>query len=132
MQLNKYKWALRLQLLHLFLCILWNAIGVYQINNGIQPIGPTASLTAILILNVLVVTLVALIKRHFEKSYIALSTLPALAAIMTIAGAFTQAPTMWPAEVWRWSGVMINLIGILGFIIALATWFKPTENSWPD
>lgn len=77
MQLNKYKWALRLQLLHLFLCILWNAIGVYQINNDIQPIGPTASLTAILILNVLVVALVVLMKRHFEKSYIALSALPA-------------------------------------------------------
>lgn len=129
MQRNKYKWALRLQLLHLFLCMLWNAIGVYQINNGIQPIGPTASITAILLINILVVALVTLRKRHFEKSYIALSMLPALAAIMTIAGAFTHAPSMWPAEVWRWSGAMVNVIGVLGFIIVLVTWFKPTENS---
>ncbi len=117
MLLNKYQTAFRVQLSHLTLCIIWNAVGVYQVSQGQQSIGPVASLAAIFVMVVFSLVFFGLINKGFERTYLALSTLPALLAIMTIKGALTQDPSLWPAEFWRYAGAVVNTVGVVGFAL---------------
>ncbi|WP_133153789.1 hypothetical protein [Vibrio sp. 10N.261.55.A7] len=60
-----------------------------------------------------------LLKKGFEKTYLLLSVLPALLAVMTIYGAFTNAPSLWPAEYWRYAGAAVNSVGVIGFAMRI-------------
>ncbi|WP_087022250.1 hypothetical protein [Thaumasiovibrio subtropicus] len=116
MLVHQYTRAYSAQLLHLVLCMIWNAVGVYQIAQGQQPIGPVASLNGIVVMTILSMTLLILLHKGCEKSYCLVSLLPAMAALLAIIGAFTGEPTNWPTAIWRWAGVAVNIIGLVGLL----------------
>lgn len=115
MLLNQYLPALKVQISHLVLCMIWNAVGVVQIAYGIQSIGPVASIAAIIVMMFFSALLYFSLKKGFEKTYLVASVLPALLAVMTIYGAFTNDPSLWPAEFWRYAGAVVNSVGVIGF-----------------
>ncbi|MEZ8825337.1 hypothetical protein AB6E04_13300 [Vibrio amylolyticus] len=76
MLFNQYFSAFKVQLSHLLLCMIWNVVGVYQIAHGAQPIGPVASVAAIVVMLFFSGQLYFLLKKGFEKTYLLLSVLP--------------------------------------------------------
>jgi len=119
-----YRPALVFQLAHVLLCIAWNGMGLWQKSRGLQTIGPTASLTAILIVILLGLGLVFLLRKGRETPYLCLSTLGLLLAVPAIYGGLTKDASNWPSEFWRLAGIAVNLIGVAGFLIALVIYAR--------
>ena len=112
--------APKVQLLHAALCIIWNITGLWQLSNDLQPIGPTASMAAIGLIIVFSATLILGERNNKPVPYLLASGLLALAAVSAIFGGFTKDSSLWPSELWRYAGVAINSIGVVGFGLALA------------
>ncbi|BAJ01959.1 hypothetical protein [Shewanella violacea] len=125
---TNYALALKVQLTHLFLCILWNAIGLWQLHNGEQSIGPTASMMAIVVVLIAGSLLVFSLNKAWKPLYFSISLLAFLLAAMTIYGGLTKDHSLWPSEFWRFAGIAVNAIGALGFILAITSFFKPSKN----
>ena len=111
--------ALRVQLFHSVLCIIWNVIGVWQLSKGLPAIGPTASVAGIGIILVLSGLLILGVHSRYVALYLGVSGLLFLAAVSAIYGGFTKDPSFWPSEVWRYAGIIVNTIGLIGFGLAL-------------
>lgn len=111
--------VLIVQLLWAVGAIMWNVVGVQRIEQNLQPLGPTASLTAAIALGVFAL-LLALGLRFSAVLYALLSLIGVPAAGVAIFGAFTHDVSMWPSEVWRYTGVALNSIGVLSSIVAVA------------
>lgn len=111
--------ALAVQLFHALLCIIWNLIGVWQLSKGLPAIGPTASIAAIGIILVLSGLLIEGVRSKHVALYLGVSGLIFLAAVSAIYGGFTKDPSFWPSEAWRYAGIIVNAIGLVGFGLAL-------------
>lgn len=108
-----------LQLSWAFLCILWNFYGLWLVSKGSPPIGPTAS-WAIAGLNALFFILFILFKKiNTNWPYLLLSVITALLAAIAVYGGFTKDASLWPNAFWRWLGIIINFIGLLGGVLAI-------------
>jgi len=118
---SAYRLALAAQLLHVALCVVWNAVGLWQQAHGTQTIGPTASFGAIVLVLLLGTALVAFLRKGAETAYILLSLLGLLMSALAIYGGFTKDSSNWPSEFWRWAGIAVNAVGVLGFVLALGT-----------
>jgi hypothetical protein len=92
---SDYRPALAAQLLHVALCVVWNAIGLWQKSQGTQTIGPTASLGAIVVVLLLGAGLVALLCKGAETAYILLSLVGLLMSALAIYGGFTKDLSSW-------------------------------------
>ncbi|HAZ79740.1 MAG TPA: hypothetical protein DCX08_07375 [Porticoccaceae bacterium] len=112
--------APKVQLLHVTLCVIWNMAGLWQLLSDLQPIGPTASMTTIGLLIVFAATLVLSERNNQWVPYLLVSGLLGIGAVTAIFGALTKDPLLWPAEFWRYVGIAINSIGVVGFGLALA------------
>ena len=112
--------APKVQLLHAALCIIWNIAGLWLLSNDLQPIGPTASMAAIGLIIVFSATLILGERNNQPVSYLLASGLLALAAVSAIFGCFTKDSSLWPSEWWRYAGIAVNSIGVVGFGLALA------------
>jgi len=111
--------ALRVQLFHSVLCIIWNVVGVWQLSKGLPAIGPTASVAGISIILVLSGLLMLGVRSRYVTLYLCVSALLFLAAVSALYGGFTKDPSFWPSEVWRYAGIIVNMIGLIGFGLAL-------------
>lgn len=107
------------QLLYIFLCIVWNIIGLSRIANGEQALGPTASIKVIILLLTIASVLCISHYKKWRIWYAIFSVVTFLLATSAIAGAFLKDPSLWPAEYWRFSGVALNLIGVLNFVMLI-------------
>ncbi len=116
--------ALALQLLHAALCVVWNGVGLAQRAHGVQSIGPTASWTAIVVMIVFGAGLVYFLTAGWKIAYFVLSPIGLLAAMAAIVGALTNDPLNWPSEFWRWAGIAVNAIGLIGFFLAWLTFTR--------
>ncbi|MDG0968483.1 MAG: hypothetical protein P8O06_01465 [Porticoccaceae bacterium] len=112
--------APKIQLLHVSLCIIWNTVGLWQLSNDLQPIGPTASMVTIGLLTVFSATLLLSERNNQWAVYLLTSGLLGIGAVMAIFGALTKDPLLWPNEFWRYAGIVVNSIGVVGFGLALA------------
>ena len=121
---NTYKLALLFMIFHAILVIVWNIAGVWLISEGKSALGPTATLTGALLFAVLIVIYFLFYKKGYEKLFLIVVTIGALLGSMAIYGAFTKDPDLWPSEFWRYAGVAVNFLGVLGFIFALKGFFK--------
>ncbi len=110
--------------LHAILVIVWNIVGVWRLSLGESALGPTATLVGALIFAVLIAIYFLFYKKGYEKLFLTVVTIGALLGSMAIYGAFTKDPNLWPSEFWRYAGVAVNLLGVLGFIFALNGFFK--------
>ncbi len=124
LSVKKYKSALILMVLHALLVIAWNIVGVWRLSRGESALGPTATLVGALIFAILIIIYFLFYKKGYVKLFLTVVTIGALLGSMAIYGAFTKAPNLWPSEFWRYAGVAVNLVGVLGFILALNGFFK--------
>lgn len=121
---SAYRLALAAQLLHVALCVVWNGVGLWQQAHGTQTIGPTASFGAIVLVLLLGTGLVAFLRKGAETAYIFLSLGGLLMSALAIYGGFTKDSSNWPSEFWRWAGIAVNAVGVLGFVLALGTFLS--------
>ena len=113
--------------LHAFLAALWNVAGVWLISQGKSPLGPTASMTGVWVLLALMLIYIVTLKKGYEKTFLFLSFFGAVVGLLTIYGAFTKDPSLWPSEFWRYAGIIVNSLAAIGFILTLKVFFKKNK-----
>ena len=116
MSAKKYKSALILMILHATLVIAWNIIGLWLLSEEKSALGPTATLTGALLFAVFIIIYFIFFKKGMEKSFLIAISIGALLGTMAIYGALTKDPSLWPSEFWRYAGVAVNSLGVLGII----------------
>ena len=121
---NSYRTALLFMVAHAFLAALWNVAGVWLISQGQSPLGPTASLTGVAVLAVLILAYIFTLKKGYEKSFLALALVGALLGLLTIYGALTKEQSLWPSEFWRYAGIAVNALALIGFLSAMKVFFQ--------
>ena len=109
-----------IQIIWALLCVAWNAYGLWLISFGQKPIGPTASLTVALLSIVFAVLFWVFHSKKLKLPYIILSASTAFLAAYAVYGGFIQEHSLWPSESWRWFGIILNGIGALAGIAAIA------------
>jgi len=118
--------ALYVQLIQLALTLVWNIAGVILISRGLRALGPVASLAVAAIALVFGIVLVVSLRR-WPVLYGVFSVVIGLMAIWSVVNAFTANPALWPSDFWRYAGAAVNVIGIVGFVMAvvgLVKWKK--------
>ena len=124
MLIDKYKVPLGFMVLHAFLAALWNVAGVWLISQGQSPLGPTASMTGVAVLAVLILAYIFTLKKGYEKAFLFLAFLGAILGVLTIYGALTKDPSLWPSEFWRYAGIAVNSLAAIGFALTLKVFFQ--------
>jgi len=109
---------------HAFLAALWNVAGVWLISQGQSPLGPTASLTGVAVLAVLILAYIFTLKKGYEKTFLVLVFIGALVGLLTIYGALTKEHSLWPSEFWRYAGIAVNALALIGFSFAMKVFFQ--------
>jgi hypothetical protein len=122
--MNTFRPALIAHLIHVLLCIIWNGVGLWQQAHGLKTIGPTASWGAIGFVILLGAGLVGLSRKGPPLGFLALSAIGMLLAVVAIHGGLTKDASNWPSEFWRWAGIVVNSFGVIGFLLALATYLR--------
>lgn len=118
-----YKPALVFMVLHALLVIIWNIAGVWLLSHNKSALGPTATFTAALVFAILIAIYFWFYKKGWEKLFLTVVTIGALLGSIAIYGAFTKDPALWPSEFWRYAGVAVNGLGILGLLFSLKVLF---------
>lgn len=103
-----------------FLCAAWNFYGVTQLAKGLSALGPTATYVGGGLALVLGVALVAA-SRSWPGVYKLLAAMAGVLAAITIVGSFTKDAALWPSDFWRFAGVAVNAIGLVGAVLAVST-----------
>ena len=124
MLIDSYKVPLSFMVLHAFLAALWNVIGVWLISEGQSPLGPTASLTGVTILAILILAYIWTLKKGYEKTFSVLASIGAVVGLLTIYGALTKDPSLWPSEFWRYAGIVVNSLAAIGFTLTLKVFLQ--------
>lgn len=119
-----YKYPLALQLFYALLCFIWNAVALYQIEVGVQPIGPTASVAVMIGAVFFVVLLASAQKFGKDLVYVFVSFLVCILGALSVHSGLTKSPDLWPSEFWRYAGVSINAVGVLSFVAVLVVFFN--------
>ena len=114
-----YQVPLAIMVTHAFLSAAWNAAGVWLIARGQPPLGPTASMSAIAILGILILAYFFTVKQNYTKSFLILASIGALAGLLAIHGAFTKDHSLWPSEFWRFTGIAVNSLALIGYTLLL-------------
>jgi len=114
-----YQAAFYVQATHAFLCIVWNVVGMWQNDQGMQSIGPTASLTVVSSVGLLLISLWLSLRLNWHTVYLAISCIAFTLAAVAVYGALTKSHALWPSEFWRIAGIVVNLVGVVGFALAV-------------
>jgi len=118
-QNREYRKAYIFIVLHALFVIIWNVVGILLIANGKQALGPTATWTGVGLFSVLIIIYTIFYKNADNKLFTLFVTIGALLGSYAIYGAFTKDHSLWPSEFWRYAGIAVNLLGIIGFILSL-------------
>lgn len=105
------------------LCIAWNAYGLWQIEQGMVSIGPTASIPAIAIIGALLCVLIFSYLSSKPGIYLAAALVIFVLALLTVWGGFSKPATLWASEFWRYAGIVLNASGVLAFLATLRSFF---------
>jgi len=112
-------WALPVQVAWAILAAAWNLAGVALIARGLRAPGPTASASAAIVL-VGIAALFFVTIRRWPLAYLPLSVAAGVMALAAVVNAFVQDPALWPSEFWRYAGALLNGIGVLAAVGAVA------------
>lgn len=110
--LSFIKPSLAYQFNYLMLCIVWNVAGLILLANGGQPLGPTASTTAIAVLLVFALA-IGLGVWRWPYLYLIATVLLMFLASSAVIPAYTKDPSLWPSDYWRYGGALLNGLGSL-------------------
>jgi len=108
---------------HVLLAAVWNVAGVLLIEQGLRAPGPTASLGVAAFLLALGLGMVVGARRR-PFLYLALSGLAGAGALSAIVQAFQLEPGLWPSPFWRYAGVVLNGLGVLGAAWGFGVWMR--------
>jgi len=123
MFMSVYRMPLIFMVLHAFLAALWNVAGVWLISQDQSPWGPTASMTGVAVLAILILAYMVTLKKGYEKFFLFLAFLGAVLGVLTIYGALTKEHSLWPSEFWRYAGIAVNSLAAIGFVLTLKVFF---------
>ncbi len=115
--------AVAIQLTHLGLSLVWNVAGLALIARGLRAPGPTASLDVAAFLLALGVARGSG-SGASPPLYVLASLLAGLGAASAILQAFQLDPSLWPSDLWRYAGVLLNAFGVFGACWGLLGWWK--------
>jgi len=104
---------------HALLVIAWNTISLWLLSQDKSALGPTASLTAIFLFAALIGLYIFFYKKEYNKLFLLVTFIGASLGSIAIYGALTKAPILWPSEFWRYAGIGVNSLGVIGFLFAL-------------
>lgn len=119
---------MKLQALYASLCIAWNATVIWQVQSGVQPIGPTGSVAVIVGAVIFILLLSFALRKGWEGLYIILASLVSLLASTALYSSLTNSAEMWPSQFWQTAGLIVNGIGAISFVLVLAIYIK-SRNS---
>ena len=126
---SKYGISLKTQVLYALLCVVWNLVVIIQNQIGVQPIGPTGSVTVILSALLIVVLLIVALRKAWEWCYLLVSGVICALAMSAVHAGITNDPALWPSQFWQIAGVMVNVIGVLSFAVVLANYFGAKKTN---
>lgn len=108
------------QIVWAVLAAAWNFAGAALNAQGQPALGPTASAAAgVVLLAIAVLFLVG--SRRWPRTYVAASVFTGLVAGSAVYNALTQDPALWPSELWRYGGAVLNGVGCLAAIRAVVS-----------
>ncbi|MFK7733737.1 MAG: hypothetical protein AB8B48_19110 [Pseudomonadales bacterium] len=116
---TKYSAAMKVQALYALMCIVWNAVVIFQMHAGFQPIGPTGSTVVITGAVILVALLAYSLHSGWELAYVLLAAVVSLLALSAVFSSMTNSSDAWPSEFWQVAGLLINVIGALSFLVVI-------------
>ena len=119
--------AVHLQITYGVLVALWQIVGLWRLGQGEQALGPTASGNVAIFAVASTGALYALV-RAFPGIYVAIASLLAIPALLTIQNAFVADPSLWPSAWARWGGVVLNGLGVLAPTLAFIGWRQIREG----
>lgn len=118
---------LTIQLAHLMLSCVWNLAGIYFLSRGLAALGPTASLTTVALLVVIGLLMVIGAKKK-PYLYVISSSIAIAGASSAIVGAFIHEPSLWPSEFWRYAGISLNCLALIGGFWGFTKLYIATER----
>ena len=121
---KKYETPLKIQILYALLCIVWNAVVIWQNQAGMQAIGPTGSMAVIGGAALIVALLIFGLHRAWEWFYLLVSVAVCYLSMSAVHAGITNDPALWPSQFWQIAGTLVNVIGVLSFIAVLTTYFR--------
>ena len=124
-----YQGPLTIMVTHAFLSAAWNAAGVWLIARGQPPLGPTASMSGVAVLGILILAYLITVKQSYTKSFLVLASIGALAGLLAIYGAFTKDHSLWPSELWRFTGIAVNSLALIGYTLTLRIYFQSNNHN---
>ena len=116
-------WALPVLVAWAVLAALWNFGGAWQLARGLPSPGPTASALAGLVLLAIAAGL-GIAVRRWPTVFVLLAAVAGLAALVGVVGAFVQDPALWPSELWRWAGIVLNTAGFVAAAVAVGAFIR--------
>lgn len=116
-------WVLPVLVAWAVLAALWNLGGVWQIARGLRSPGPTASLLAGVVLLGIAAGLGVAVRR-WPTVFVLLAAVAGLGALGAVVGAFMQDPVLWPSELWRWAGIVLNAAGCAAALAAVVAFIR--------
>lgn len=116
---NSIRHVMPVQVAWAILSAIWNIAGVVLIAQGLRAPGPTASITVAIVLLALAVAFAVTVRR-WSVVYLLVSIVGGLAAIAAVVKGFTADPALWPSEFWRYAGVVLNGVGSVASVLAIA------------
>ena len=119
--------AVRLQVTYGVLVALWQVVGLWLVASGRSALGPTASGNVAIFAVASTGALYAMVRR-FPEAYVAIASLIAVPAMLTIQNAFVADPSLWPSPWARWGGVALNALGVIAPAIAIVGWRQMREE----
>jgi len=64
------------------------------------------------------------LQKGYEKTFLLIALIGALVGAMTIYGALTKEHNLWPSEFWRFAGIAVNSLAVIGFTLTLKQFFS--------
>lgn len=109
---EKIKYPLYLQLTHALLCMMWNLVGLGLISADLAPLGPVAS-WAVVIACAVMAGLLWWGARSLLWLYVIVTVLQLLLSMNAVISPFIKDPALWVYAGSRFSGLAINLVGLV-------------------
>lgn len=128
MAIQHYKKSLSLLVLQATLAILWNVAGLWLMSQGKDDLGPQATYAAVVLLVLLIIGYFVSLKKGFDTIYVFFAFVAFIISFYGIATGLTRSHSLWTSEFWRYTGMLIHVLGIIGFVYALMTFSKKRKE----
>ena len=64
------------------------------------------------------------LQKGYEKTFFLMAFAGALVGALTIYSALTKEHSLWSSEFWRFAGIVVNFLAVVGFIFTVKQFFQ--------